>query len=343
MRIATYNVEWFNNLFDDDGNLLEDDGPSGREGVSRAEQLTALGIVFTAMNADAVLVVEAPDTNGRRSTVNALENFAAKYGLRARRALAGFPNETQQEIALLYDPDLARARHDPIGPPTGKKGLFGAPRFDGVFRLESSEKDLPKTVSFSKPPLEVSFEMKNGHVIRLMGVHVKSKAPIGARSKAEIISTSIDNRRKQLAQCIWIRQRIEEHLDAGESMIVLGDLNDGPGLDEYEKLFGQSCVELILGDGEGKRLYDPHARMALSQRVGAVPVTSRFFLAEQDRYIQALLDYVLLSRDLMRFGPRWRIWHPFDDSQCYQIEELREALLTASDHFPVSVDLDLSP
>ena len=343
MRIATYNVEWFNNLFDDDGNLLEDLEPSGREGIARADQLTALGIVFTALDADAVLIVEAPDTNSRRSTVVALENFARKYGIRARRAIMGFANETQQEIALLYDPDVFRARHDPIGEVTGKKGLFGAPRFDGVYRLDPSLKDMPKTVTFSKPPLEVSLEVIGGQVLRLIGVHVKSKAPIGAEDATEIAEIAIENRRKQLAQCLWLRERIEEHLAEGESVIVLGDLNDGPGLDEYEELFGQSCVELVMGTGEQRKLYDPHARIALSQRISAMPVSSRFFLPEQDQYVQALLDYVMVSRDLMRLGPQWRIWHPFDDIQCYRLSELREALLAASDHFPVSVDLSLSP
>ncbi|WP_347221669.1 pyridoxal-phosphate dependent enzyme, partial [Mycolicibacterium poriferae] len=33
--------------------------------------------------------------------------------------------------------------------------------------------------------------------------------------------------------------------------------------------------------------------------------------------------------------------HPFDDPVCYRTIELREALLTASDHFPVSIDIDL--
>jgi hypothetical protein len=43
MRIATYNIEWFNNLFDDDGVLLMDDGWSGRHDVTRAMQIEALG------------------------------------------------------------------------------------------------------------------------------------------------------------------------------------------------------------------------------------------------------------------------------------------------------------
>ena len=66
MRIVTYNVEWFNALFDEEGQLREDDGPSARYGVSRREQLAALGIVFTALDADAVMVIEAPDANRHR-------------------------------------------------------------------------------------------------------------------------------------------------------------------------------------------------------------------------------------------------------------------------------------
>jgi endonuclease/exonuclease/phosphatase family metal-dependent hydrolase len=51
---------------------------------------------------------------------------------------------------------------------------------------------------------------------------------------------------------------------------------------------------------------------------------------------------VMISPDLLEMNPRWRIWHPFDDAAIYQVPELRDALLTASDHFPVTLDIDLS-
>ncbi len=341
MRIATYNVEWFNNLFADDGSLLADDGWSGRQGVTREAQLTALGIVFTALDADAVMIVEAPDHNGRRSTTRALERFAETYDLRTRKALIGFDNGTQQEIALLYDPDAMTARHDPQGEPTGKKGERGAPRFDGAFRWDLDTDARPEIVSFSKPPLEAAVTTRAGANLRLIGVHVKSKAPHGARGREEIIRLSIQNRRKQLAQCIWLRGRVEEHLERNEDLIVLGDFNDGPGLDEFEKLFGKSGIEIVMGEEGCPCLHDPHARMALTRRVGTMPATARFYLAHQKRYLQALLDYVMVSDSLMKKGPEWRIWHPFDDPVCYETLELRDALLTASDHFPVSTDIDL--
>ena len=83
----------------------------------------------------------------------------------------------------------------------------------------------------------------------MIGAHLKSKAPHGAKTRDEVLRISIANRRKQLAQAIWLRRRIAAHLDQGTPLVVMGDLNDGPGLDEYEHLFGRSSVEIILGTG----------------------------------------------------------------------------------------------
>lgn len=343
MRIATYNVEWFNNLFDDMGALIMDGGWSGRHDVTRAAQAEALGLVFTALDADAVMVIEAPDHNGKRATVPALENFARAFDLRARRAVLGFANDTQQEIALLYDPDVMQVRHDPMGDETGKKGAGGAPRFDGVFRIDLDVDATEDLVRFSKPPLELAIQTASGQALRLIGAHLKSKAPHGARGRDEVMRLSIQNRRKQLAQAIWLRRRVEEHLSRGEALIVLGDLNDGPGLDAYEDLFGRSSIEIVLGgeDTQGASLYDPHARQALRRRMGPSPTTARFFLGGKGRYLQALLDYIMVSSDLRSREPVWRIWHPFDDPECWKLPELRDALITASDHFPVTLDIDL--
>lgn len=341
MRIATYNVEWFDALFDDNGQPLADGRWSRREDVTRAEQLAALGIVFTALDADAVMVIEAPDQSARRDTVRALEAFAAGAGIRARRAVMGFRNDTEQEIALLYDPAALTPRHDPRGD-AQRDGA--TPRFDGTFRIDLDTDGTADVVTFSKPPLELACESAAGQGFRLIGVHIKSKAPHGARNPEDGRRIAIANRRKQLAQCVWLRARVEEHLARGESLIVLGDFNDGPGLDEFEHLFGRSGVEIVMGlDGGAPRteLHDPHVRRAISRRLAPQPTTARFFLPDERCYLSALLDYVMLSEDLMPLGPRWRIWHPFDDPDCYSNPELREALLAASDHFPVTVDLPL--
>ncbi|WP_456390369.1 endonuclease/exonuclease/phosphatase family protein [Profundibacter sp.] len=341
MRIATYNIEWFDSLFDVNGRLLLDAEWSRRYNVTRVQQLEAIAKVLSAMDADAVMVIEAPDSSRRRNGVEALEGFAEHFGLRTRKALLGFQNTTQQEISLLYDPDVVTVRHDPKGEETGKKGSHDAPRFDGVFRRDLDVDAAPELITFSKPPLEVELQTRAGALLRLIGVHIKSKAPHGARGKVEVMRKAIENRRKQMAQCIWLRQRVEAHLKADESVIVLGDFNDGPGLDEYEKLFGRSSVEIVLGEEGQDCLFDPHAEMILSRKLGPKPASSRFFIKREKRYLSVLLDYIMVSADLRKLEPVWRIWHPFEDPECYDMVELRDALLTASDHFPVTIDISL--
>lgn len=340
LRIATYNVEWFNALFDDSGHLLADGEASARYKISRKTQIEALGIVFTALDADAILVVEAPDTGSRRSSVTALETFARSFELRTSRAITGFASETEQEITLLYDPDRLTPAHDPQGEPVGKKGSRDAPRFDGVFRYDLDTDAAPDLIRFSKPPLELAVTTSLGKALRLVGVHIKSKSPHGVSGK-EFVRLSIENRRKQLAQCIWLRARVDAHLERQDSLIVLGDFNDGPGLDEYEKLFGHSGVEVVLGHNvpPERRLFDPHAAMVTQGRMGLSPTTARFWLAPSQRYFEALLDFIMVSPDLAALSPHWRIWHPWNDPACLTTPELHQALLEASDHFPVTMDL----
>jgi len=337
MRIATWNVEWFAGLFDEADTLLLDDAPSRRYRVSRRRQGTAIAEVLRALDADLVMVIEAPNTGRAQSTTRALERFAAHFDLRQSRAITGFPSDTQQEIAALYDPDALRLRHDPMQAPD-------APAFDTSFPLDVDVDGQPDRHVFSKPPLELEITAPDLPApLRMIGVHAKSKSPGDARSAEAMMRIAIANRRKQLAQCVWLRRRIDQVLAAGHPLIVLGDLNDGPGLDHYEKLFGKSSVEVVLGDPARAqtRLIDPHAEAWLNPRQGWTLSTARFYHRGFDRYVNALLDYVMLSPDLAAGPPpRWRIWHPFDDPAIFKSPDLGAALLAASDHFPVSVDLE---
>lgn len=331
MRLVSYNIEWFSHLFDDEDHLILDDKPSGRYGVDRYAQGMAIAHVLQRLDADAIMVIEAPNTGRKQRSTRALERFAAEAGLRTRQAVTGFANDTHQEIALLYDPDVLTVQPDP-------QSSQKAPRFDDVFHIDLDIDDRMDKVRFSKPPLELKVTTLAGVELRMIGAHLKSKAPHGAQTPDEVARISIANRRKQLAQAIWLHRRVKEHVTAKEHVIVLGDLNDGPGLDEYERLFGKSSVEIVMG----QELVDPHAQSLLKPRQHVLPSTSRFYNPETKRYFRALLDYIMISHGLATFAPSWRIWHPFEDAECYDNVGLRDALLTASDHFPVSLDLDLA-
>ena len=332
MRLATYNIEWFSNLFTDANKPDPSEEWSGRWNITRAAQLTALKSVFHAMDADAVMVIEAPDQSPSRNCTQALERFAEWAGLRTTRAVTGFESHTQQEIALLFDPTVLSAQHDP-------RESEAAPRFDKKFKRDLDVDDRPETVVWSKPPCELALTTARGTALRLIGVHAKSKAPHGARNDADAMRLSIANRRKQHAQCLWLRARLDADLAAGEDMIVLGDFNDGPGLDQFEELFGRSGVEIVLGADGAHPLYDPNALLPL--RPGAAQASSaRFYNRQTKRYFNALIDFVMVSQCL-RPLTTWRILHPFDDPACFGDADLRDALLLASDHFPVVVEIDI--
>ena len=332
MRLATYNVEWMNALFDDAGALLIDSAASARHATTRAAQIAALAQVFTALDADGVMVIEAPDTSDKRSAVTALEGFARHFNLRTSRAITGFASGTEQEIAFLYDPAVLTVTHDP-------RSSVRAPRFDRSTQMDINADGQAETVTFSKPPLELAVQTA-AKTLRLIGVHAKSKAPHGHVSDRNFARISVENRRKQLAECHWIRARAEDHLAAGESLIVLGDFNDGPGIDQYEQVFGQSGIEVAMGLAapRDRRLTDPNALMAL--RPGLHPTSARFWLAPRQCYFEALLDFIMVSPDLAARRPDWHIWHPFNDPRVTATPGLSAAILTASDHFPVTLDLD---
>lgn len=342
LRLATWNVEWMNALFDDAGRPLLDHELSARYNVTRADQLGAIAMVLTALDADGVMVIEAPDTSHKRSTVTALERFARHYDLRLRKAMIGFASNTEQEIAFLYDPARLTVTHDPQGQPAPAHGATGAPRFDTVLRFDFNDDGVDEAVIFSKPPLELTVTAGTRQ-LHLIGVHAKSKAPHGQVSPEEFRRISIDNRRKQLAECHWLRRRTEEHLARGDSLIVMGDFNDGPGIDQYEKVFGRSGIEVVMGldAPPDLEMTDPHARMALTQHIGLHPTTARFWLAPRKSYFEALLDFIMVSPDLAALVPTWRIWHPYNDPKVAAVPDLSTAILTASDHFPVTIDLPL--
>ncbi|MEM9063529.1 MAG: endonuclease/exonuclease/phosphatase family protein [Pseudomonadota bacterium] len=349
-RIATWNVCWFTALFDRGNNLRLGDGWSAMHDVTRTRQAEAISSVLRRIDADLYCIIEAPDTGSTRSTSVALSQFVEHFGLRQSQVLSGFRSGTEQEIALLFDPEIFGAEHLPLGQPLDPETADlsttwnEAPRFDSVFPLDLDGDGKIDLHRFSKPPLEADVtDLVSGRVFRMIGVHAKSKAPHGAATPEAVQRISLRNRRKQLAQCAWLRARIEDHLDRGDDVMVLGDFNDGPGQDKYERVFGRSGVEIVMGSvSDPERiLRNPYAWRG-KPPYAARPSTARFYNRETKGFLNALLDFIMVSPGFAdAVAPEWRIWHPFDDEECYGDEAFQADLLSASDHFPVSIDLTL--
>ena len=120
----------------------------------------------------------------------------------------------------------------------------------------------------------------------------------------------------------------------------MGDINDGPGMDEYEMRFGRSGVEIIMGD-----LFEPDLILrSFSGRPvwknnGWRPSSVRFKDRITEDYINVLIDHILISSKLKTSGQNpYQIWNPFENDTA---KPIKADLLKASDHFPISINLNL--
>ena len=330
IRLMSYNIEWFTELFDTDNNQ-----------ITSAEEDARLGAIadtISAIDPDLIGITEAPNTTtttGNRSTIAALETFAAARGLRQRKAMIGFASAGQQEIALLYDPDKLAASHDPGGQETSRSN----PPFNREFQMDSDQDGIKEIYRHYRPPLEARITRPDGtDLFWMMVVHAKSKGIFNVTDKVHFDRISERNRRKLFAECSSIRQRVNEWLGQERPVVVMGDVNDGAGFDYYEGRFGRSAVEIIMGD-----IFAPddilrnYVGAPSWGRFGWEPSTVRFKDQFTGDNVNALIDHILVSRHLQTTGDApGKVWNPF---QTDEAKPLKTIWLTASDHFPVTGDL----
>jgi endonuclease/exonuclease/phosphatase family metal-dependent hydrolase len=345
LRICSYNLEWFDDLFAPDNSLRRgkvepSDGGFCRPGVGRFDadqRAAAVGEVLRTVDADLYGLLEAPNTkaDGSKSTITCLENFAADQGLRTRKAMTGYISRTCQELALLYDPDKLEARHIPSG---GNR--HEGPHFDSVWEFDTDRDGIAEVYKFARAPLEAELTLKpDGQQLRLILVHAKSKGIFSSVDMLRWQKEEERNRRRLLAECAWVRRRVDAWLDDGHQVVVMGDINDGPGMDWFELRFGRSAVDLLMGDlFEPDRILRNLAGRPRWTRYGWEPASARFRDRVTETYVNVLIDHVLVSAGLAQGADEHRVWNPYDDSS---LASLKQALTDASDHYPVSLELNL--
>lgn len=330
LRLMSYNIEWFDDCFEPDNSLKTD--------AKSARQIDAVAAVVAAISPDLIGIVEGPNTTtttGQRDTVAALENFATAKGLRQSKAMMGTPSAGRQELALLYDPAKLAAAHDPGGSAGARKN----PPFTEEFHIDSDADGIREVYRHYRPPLEARISRADtGADFWLMLVHAKSKGIFDAMDRVHFERASERDRRKLFAECSSIRLRVDEWLGAGRDVLVMGDINDGPGFDFYESRFGRSAVELIMGD-----IFAPDAILRAYVgppkwgRFGWEPSTARFTDRFTGDKVNALIDHILASKGLNPSGTApAQVWNPF---QLDAAKPLKSDLLAASDHFPVTLDI----
>ncbi|MDH5381571.1 MAG: hypothetical protein OEW75_12000, partial [Cyclobacteriaceae bacterium] len=302
LTIAVYNVEWMKRLFNADGTVIT----TGEEG----ERSTMLANVVREINPDIIGIVEGPDTtvSGTKSAAAQVEAWAAYHGLGATyKGVHGFPSGGQQELCALYKSDKVTLKHKPEN--RDSKHPFNDP-----FLVDTTDTLVKEQYKHYRPPLELSIEdAANGNEIgRVIVAHTKSKGIFDMVDMARFEQLSERNRKKLYAECISIRERCDQWLDNKIDLpvFVMGDINDGAGMDYYERRHMRSAVEILLGD-----IWEPEKALkhVLSKpklkKYGWEPSTSRYKDRLTGDNFNVLIDHILVSQAVNVKGSI--AWNPY--------------------------------
>ena len=121
----------------------------------------------------------------------------------------------------------------------------------------------------------------------------------------------------------------------------MGDMNDGPGMDVYEIRYGKSAVEIIMGDiFKPDRVLRNYVGRPKFTKKSWKPASARFKDRITHDYINVLIDHILLSGNINVVQGSAKVWNPYHVPSSEPINSLKQVFKDASDHFPVSIDIN---
>lgn len=337
LKVAVYNVEWMSRLFDSSGIPI-----TTGAGAARAAQL---GKVVAKMSPDILGIVEGPDTtvSGSKSASRQLEKWAASQGLHPRyKGVHGFPSKGRQELCVLYRSDKVKIAFKP------ERRKSKNP-FEDQFLVDTSDTLIKEAYKHYRAPLELqvlSLTSPPKEVARIIVAHTKSKGIFESVDIARFEQLSERNRKKLYAECLSIRERCDQWLtdEPKRNIVVMGDINDGAGMDYYERRFSRSAVELLMGDPWEPDIQLKHIlpKPKIDSK-GWVPYSSDFRDTLTEFRVNVLIDHILVSRSVKVIDAT--VWNPHlkANSADAGIQSVKKELDDASDHYPVMATLDMSP
>ena len=335
MRVCSYNVEWFDDLFE--GNDLSFSGEK-KENRLRIE---AIGQVLREIDADIYGIVEAPNTiieDEKESTIIKLEKFLEFVNLSNYSVYFDKISAGRQELALLYKKDSVIVESY-CG---GKKDSKENPRFIDDFIFDTDDDKVKELYKLYRPPLEARIiDKKTNYEFYIFLCHTKSKGIFNSVDILHWEKENIRNRRKLIAECSWIRRHILELLENEKDVLVLGDFNDGPGMDSFEFEFGKSAIELVMGDiYDAKNILVNAINKPEWDNYGWKPASTSFKDTITGKYVNVLIDHILFSQKMNNYKISSMVWNPYQYKDNALLSNIVFSLKTASDHFPVSVDFN---
>src|SRR5262245_3419187 len=343
LRVASMNGEWMNSWFTADGTPADFRPrfklPGESESNSTSKTAARLAAVIRAIDPDVLALEEAPSRKEELDLF--IDTYLSTPGGPIYQGILG-DSGGAQKLALLYKPASVSASLTPSATITTILDPWLAD-VDGDMLLEEYE--------FTRKPLIVDIQA-GANELQVLVMHTKSNFVNQGKAlwddpahRQEYVVAALKARRRNATECMRTRKYLEEQMDADATarLIVMGDLNDGPGMDFFEENYlAHNITDILAGS-----IFDPESRFEHAQH--DVPRASRF-TAEFDDFVEKvpdkklLLDHILLSPALagatgLRKVPNsGTIHHAEYEAQVEHGGEKRED--RPSDHRPVSVELE---
>ena len=199
-------------------------------------------------------------------------------------------------------------------------------------------------LKFERKPLEVRFRHReSGEQFLIILVSFKSKGVFTTTDFYRHEKVSLANRKKLYAQSKKVRERLDQLLEHHPNLpvIVMGDINDSPGMDHLEKIIGASAVETIMGNVFHPERIFHNALWPLAEKLGAKHLWTIDFhdpIVHNHKKHREWVDHIFISPGLFEGSDTLRFVRNSGDTATRD-----EFSKHASDHLPVYCSIEISP
>lgn len=376
MKLTTWNAEWL----DTDWGVITGKYAPGQKifphtapSKARAEKrIEAIGSFIGGFAADIIFICEAPKGEDEmRAFVAAV---TPEYDLVTRSAGESYETQGRQwqwflirkPLADRVSPGLvpipiwrafAAAESDSIS--ADGKWSVATPKLQTVGGVEDVPVSQRIKHSFFREPQILRFEFGGGHH-EVIGAHLKSKFTgsslpkrqagqsfddyvEGSKKVRSFLAKAHEARVKLSSEATTVRAYIDHRFgqESDPSILVLGDLNDGPGKEVMEREY---LLHDLISNLQGEVFFaDRYLNHALFDQPFSLRWTAQFDdPLDPARNERILLDHILFTQALTRSGksPLWvqsgagRVEH-----LAFEEAEARFGKGMLSDHRPVSITL----
>lgn len=353
IKIATFNVEWMVSIFGGrwtnwQAPTIPASFPGRKIGDIELEPIDdvhglcrRLAGVIQEMGAQIIGIEEGPPLKAQMEAFvqQFLDDEYVVHHSNARwQSITALVHRTVADQVAAWQPALPNMNHMWSGIPFYPWGLLGA--------------DERQKHACDRHPLLLSFIPQPGKELRIMVLHTKSKfSKLKTKEQwlardREAILDALTARAKLSAEIFRVREFLNQALATGpspQSIVVMGDLNDGPFAELIEREF---MIHNIVDELVGTLLLpDTHFRHAMPPDVLRMAATTRFPDPVQDgQIVEELIDHMLVSPAIWQEMGPYRVKPNSCQVETAAYEQhnadtgiVRKRDLRPSDHKPVSV------